>query len=761
MTRRILVSIALFALLSGAAVLILREAGGTGDSGSVAEAPAAGSTSAVDASSPGSLRNNLFRRTQRSALAGRVVDPAGKGIPGARVNAHGPMPAEVTAGPNGAWRLGDLEAGDYVLFASSGLSASDPVGPVPLGPGEELRDLALVLEGGSAISGTVLDSRDGKPVAGATVAGGASRVTADEKGAFRLTGLPGGTVVLTASAEGYVPRTSEVELTRGRERTGTELHLDRAGRVKGRVTSNGAPVAGAEVWAARYGFASRLSSLSPVAVTDLEGAFAGDVPPGRMELVARAVGYAEARTEEFELGAGEEREANLSLGQGGTVFGAVRDPEGAGVGGCKVEAFDTIHGRTTAASDTGTGGQYWIAGVPQAIYLIVASCNAGRAELGGVRVADGAQVQVDLRLGAGTIAGRVVDSAGKPVAGAAIAARPDGSAAPESPAGSSRADGSFELHGLTGSRFAVSATAPQGRAERAGVVPGTKDIVLALGSGDLEGKVVGDRGEPVTDFVVYAEPLSLEAGRPRSQRFLSPAGDFKMSLSPGRYGLKVGAPGYSSSGQPSVEVREGAPGPKVKIVLTKGTSVSGRTVDPEGKPIGGVKVASDRNMLYAFGRAAPVSSGAFALSDESGAFVLNGVHPGDRMYLFASKEGYEQRGATPVNAASGKVEGVEVRLFAGNRNEDAEREFAGVGMTLSGRNGAVQVVEVFEGGPAREAGIRPGDLVTSVDGAPTAGMPLNDVIARIRGEVGTTVTVGVRREGRDFSLSIARAVVKF
>ncbi|HEY3451869.1 MAG TPA: carboxypeptidase regulatory-like domain-containing protein [Myxococcales bacterium] len=759
MARRILLSIALFALLSGAAFLILREAVSPAEL-AAGDAASAAASATPDASLPG-LRGRLFSRLQRGAIAGRVVDAAGKGVPGAQVTARGPALLELKAGAGGAWRLSDLEAGDYVLFASSGLLASDPVGPVPLGPGEELRDLALVLDTGAAISGTVLDSRDGKPVAGAKVGAGASTVAADDQGAFRLAGLPGGTVVLTATAEGYVPRTSEVELVRGRERTGTELHLDRAGRVKGRVTSNGAPVAGAEVWAARYGFASRLSSLAPVAVTDPEGAFAGDVPPGRMELVARAMGYAEARTEEFELGAGEEREANLSLGQGGTVFGQVRDAEGAGVWGCRVEAWDTIHGRTTAASDSGTGGQYWIAGVPQAIYLIVASCAGGRAEIGGVRVAEGAQVQVDLQLGAGTIAGRVVDSAGKPVAGASIAVRPDGSAAPESPAGASRADGSFELHGLSGNRFAVSAAAPQGRAERAGVAPGTKDLVLALGSGDLEGKVVGDRGEPVTDFVVYAEPLSLDAGRPRSQRFLSPSGEFRMSLSPGRYGLRVGAPGYSSSGQPNVEVREGAPGPKVRIVLTKGTTISGRTVDPAGKPIAGVKIATHPNMLYAFGRAAPVSSGSFALSDEAGAFVLNGVHPGDRTHLFASKEGYEQRGPTMVNAASGEVANVEIKLFPGNRHDDAEREFAGVGMTLNTRNGVVNVVEVFEGGPGREAGVRPGDQVISIDGAPTAGVQLNDVIMRIRGEVGTTVTIAIRREGKDFTVSIPRAVVKF
>jgi carboxyl-terminal processing protease len=82
-------------------------------------------------------------------------------------------------------------------------------------------------------------------------------------------------------------------------------------------------------------------------------------------------------------------------------------------------------------------------------------------------------------------------------------------------------------------------------------------------------------------------------------------------------------------------------------------------------------------------------------------------------------------------------------------------------MTLTSRGAAIQVIEVFEGGPAREAGIRPGDQIIQVDGAPAPPAQLNDVIARIRGVVGTTVTLQLRRDGKDFVLAIPRAVVKF
>ncbi|MBI5543863.1 MAG: carboxypeptidase regulatory-like domain-containing protein [Deltaproteobacteria bacterium] len=761
MTRRVLLSLALFGMLAGAAVVVVR--GGEAGAGDREGSEAASFAEGRDASRRQAPAFSKVLAPQRGSIVGSVVDGAGKAVARAAVTAHGPVSRATQSGADGTWRLADLDAGEYRLDASSGLLASEPVGPVPLAGGEELRDLVLVLEVGAALSGVVRDQRDGRPIPAATVTAGASGATSDEQGRFRLTGLPGGLLTLQAFAEGYVPRSSEVELVRGRERTGADVHLERAGRVFGRVTDNqGKPVPFAEVLSARYGFASRLSSLAPVAVTAEDGAFSGNVPPGRLELLARAAGYAEARTEEFDLGASEEHEANLQLGQGGTLFGQVRDAEGAGVSQCQVQAFDTVHGRITAQGSTGPGGQYWLAGVPQAVYLVFAACPTGRAEAGGVRLAEGAQVQVDLQLGSGTIAGRVVDAAGKPVAGAAIAVRPDGSAAPESPAGTSRADGTFELGRLAGSRFAVSASAPRGRAERAGVAPGTRDLVLALGSAELVGIVVGDRGAPVPDFVVYAEPQQLESGRPRSQRFLSSIGEFRMPLAPGRYGLKVGAPGYGNATVPGVEVRSGPPGPKVRVILTQGATVRGRTIDPQGVGVPGVRVATSPNMLFAYGRAAPVASGAFALSDEKGAFTLTGVAPGERVHLFAAKEGWQQKGPAFASASSGaEVSNVEVRLAPGSRRDEGEREFAGVGMTLGNRDGVVVIHEVFEGGPAREAGIRPGDQVLKVDGAPAPGGQLNEVIARIRGEVGTTVTLTVRRDGRESVLAIPRAVVKF
>jgi carboxyl-terminal processing protease len=52
---------------------------------------------------------------------------------------------------------------------------------------------------------------------------------------------------------------------------------------------------------------------------------------------------------------------------------------------------------------------------------------------------------------------------------------------------------------------------------------------------------------------------------------------------------------------------------------------------------------------------------------------------------------------------------------------------------------------VLEGGPADRAGAKPDEIIEAIDGVSTKGMPLPEVIDRIRGEEGTEVVIRIRR----------------
>lgn len=78
-------------------------------------------------------------------------------------------------------------------------------------------------------------------------------------------------------------------------------------------------------------------------------------------------------------------------------------------------------------------------------------------------------------------------------------------------------------------------------------------------------------------------------------------------------------------------------------------------------------------------------------------------------------------------------------------NQHNEGAYVGVGIQVAGRDDAVVITAVFPDGPAERAGIRAGDRLVSVNGAPARGGDLDSVVGEIRGPEGSTVDVRVRR----------------
>lgn len=99
------------------------------------------------------------------------------------------------------------------------------------------------------------------------------------------------------------------------------------------------------------------------------------------------------------------------------------------------------------------------------------------------------------------------------------------------------------------------------------------------------------------------------------------------------------------------------------------------------------------------------------------------------------------------------------RSFSALR-EDQEGKYYGVGMQIGPRPGKlgkilVEVVAPIPGSPAFRAGLRPGDVITKVDGKPTDGMNTTQVADMLKGPKGTQVRVTVEREGYDMPLDFA------
>lgn len=72
--------------------------------------------------------------------------------------------------------------------------------------------------------------------------------------------------------------------------------------------------------------------------------------------------------------------------------------------------------------------------------------------------------------------------------------------------------------------------------------------------------------------------------------------------------------------------------------------------------------------------------------------------------------------------------------------------YSGVGLEVNTEGGKVVVVAAIEGTPAERAGLRPGDVILSIDGVALEAESLGETINRMRGKPGTRVDLAVARE---------------
>lgn len=74
-------------------------------------------------------------------------------------------------------------------------------------------------------------------------------------------------------------------------------------------------------------------------------------------------------------------------------------------------------------------------------------------------------------------------------------------------------------------------------------------------------------------------------------------------------------------------------------------------------------------------------------------------------------------------------------------------ELTGVGLqiALDEKTHTIEVIAPIEGSPAEQAGILPHDIILEIDGVSTTGLSLDDAAARMRGPIGSRVTLSVQR----------------
>ncbi len=196
----------------------------------------------------------------------------------------------------------------------------------------------------------------------------------------------------------------------------------------------------------------------------------------------------------------------------------------------------------------------------------------------------------------GKISGVVFDDEGRPAAGARIEAELD-SVGEEAPEASSRSrtdpNGRFELTGLEPGLWSVEAVmfdeympVWQAHAKVTLAQAGSAEVVLRPTPGvPFAGVVVSAEGEPIEGVKVMGWQQPLDGGYEpggMASAVTDAEGRFRMrSLQAGRVQLSATHPTRLLQGQ----LKASAPDENVVLKLSAGTTISGRLVNTDGKPI--------------------------------------------------------------------------------------------------------------------------------------------------------------------------------
>ena len=180
----------------------------------------------------------FFLGTGSGQINGTITDTSGTAVSGASVQLTGSSSASgsdetITTGTNGAYNSGAIAAGTYQITAlANGYNSSTATASVAVGA-TVTQNLVLTpssspppppppkTTGTGTVSGTVLKDDTTVPLAGAKVAYSGGSTATNSSGGYSLANVPAGSVVLTASATGYVAASSNVSVPSGGTATST------------------------------------------------------------------------------------------------------------------------------------------------------------------------------------------------------------------------------------------------------------------------------------------------------------------------------------------------------------------------------------------------------------------------------------------------------------------------------------------------------------------------------------------------------------
>ena len=493
------------------------------------------------------LVNATVRISTTGTVRGRFLMPAGNDTPipyGAiKLFASGRLVGQVTASgadPIGSFEFKFVPAGAFRLEALDPLTGRTGLSTGTIDTEGQLVEADVRAQGIGTVLGLVTSNGVGAPGARVElVSGGYSATTiADSTGRYIVQGVPEGRVVASAdSGNGFLRATTSAVLQGEGSTLTLDIALRGSGAISGHVLkANGAPagVAGVSLFVGGVGGGTVTGS------TNEAGDFFFDrVPAGLAQINIDALGSDDFATGSFEVPAGGEVSAALTLNGIGGLTGHGRDSAGNPTTGRVTIQGGPALKRYYYVIDLAPDGRFELPRVLAGAFTVTLQSTVSGLTLFGTgsgTVADSQITDIDVRLqDSGTVTGRILRADGvTPAAGASVTLQLASIAQTTLQA---QNDGRFTFRGATLGVFTVRVADPV-----------TAGVARATGSLGANGQTV-DLGNLVLDDslvqVVSVDPADGAVGvsvtQPLRLTFSDPLGSaFGFRVMRGSQGVGTG-----------------------------------------------------------------------------------------------------------------------------------------------------------------------------------------------------------------------------